>query len=69
MYFTIQLLRLILRLAPSGIVRRFVPDETVLRSDGTRPPVARNDLFTSSEPFKQRSGGSQPEVSDRAHYA
>ncbi|MGH8651281.1 MAG: hypothetical protein ACREYE_03430 [Gammaproteobacteria bacterium] len=56
MYFTI--LRLLVsssRLAPAGLVHRFAPDETVLRSGGTRPPFARDDFFTSSHSFLFRA--------------
>jgi hypothetical protein len=57
---TLRLLVSSLRLAPAGLVRRFAPDETVLRSGGTpgpeigpvwraedaaRPPFARDDFF------------------------
>ncbi|MGH8610323.1 MAG: hypothetical protein ACREX9_23845, partial [Gammaproteobacteria bacterium] len=55
--YTLRLLVSSLRLAPSGLARRFAPGETVLRSGGTRPPVARDDFFTSSE---------QPQMRDRA---
>ncbi|MGH8488908.1 MAG: type II secretion system secretin GspD [Gammaproteobacteria bacterium] len=47
--YTLRLLASSLRLAPSGHMRRFVPDETVLCSGGTRDPIARDDFFTSSE--------------------
>ncbi|MGH8653037.1 MAG: hypothetical protein ACREYE_13105 [Gammaproteobacteria bacterium] len=48
-HYTLRLLVSSLRLAPSGLAFRFGPAETVLRSGGTRPPVARGDFFTSSE--------------------
>ncbi|MGH8656575.1 MAG: hypothetical protein ACREYE_32270 [Gammaproteobacteria bacterium] len=47
--YTLGLLAPSLRLAPAGLVRRFVPDETVLCSGGTRPLFARDDFFTSFE--------------------
>ncbi|MGH8650803.1 MAG: hypothetical protein ACREYE_00870 [Gammaproteobacteria bacterium] len=33
-----------MRLATTGLALRFAPGETVLRSGGTRPPVARDDF-------------------------
>ncbi|MGH8655985.1 MAG: hypothetical protein ACREYE_29085 [Gammaproteobacteria bacterium] len=48
-HYTLRLLVSSLRLAPAGLARRFVPDETVLRSGGTRPFFARDNFFTSSE--------------------
>ncbi len=50
MYFnTRRLLVPSLGLAPSGRARRLAPGETLLRSGEMRPPVARDDFFTSSE--------------------
>ncbi|MGH8654876.1 MAG: hypothetical protein ACREYE_23150, partial [Gammaproteobacteria bacterium] len=48
-HYTLRLLVSSLRLAPAGLARRFAPGETLLRSGGTRPPLARDDFFTSSE--------------------
>ncbi|MGH8653474.1 MAG: hypothetical protein ACREYE_15505, partial [Gammaproteobacteria bacterium] len=47
--YTLRLLVPSLGLAPAGLALRFAPGETVPRSGGTRPPVARDDFFTSSE--------------------
>ncbi|MGH8652150.1 MAG: hypothetical protein ACREYE_08220 [Gammaproteobacteria bacterium] len=48
-HYTLRLLVSSLRLAPAGLARRFAPGETLLRSGGTRPLVARDDFFTRSE--------------------
>ncbi|MGH8655172.1 MAG: hypothetical protein ACREYE_24725 [Gammaproteobacteria bacterium] len=48
-HYTLRLLVSSLRLAPAGLARRFAPGEALLRSGGTRPPVARDDFFTSSD--------------------
>ncbi|MGH8653302.1 MAG: hypothetical protein ACREYE_14550 [Gammaproteobacteria bacterium] len=48
--YTLRLLVSSVRLAPAGLARRFAPGETVLRSGEMRPPFARDDFFTSSQP-------------------
>ncbi|MGH8655973.1 MAG: hypothetical protein ACREYE_29025 [Gammaproteobacteria bacterium] len=46
--YTLRLLVPSLGLAPAGLALHFAPDETVLRSGGTRLPFARDGFFTSS---------------------
>ncbi|MGH8544648.1 MAG: hypothetical protein ACREX3_13690, partial [Gammaproteobacteria bacterium] len=43
---TLRLLVPSMGLAPAGLVLRFAPGETVLRSGGTRPPFVRDGFFT-----------------------
>ncbi|MGH8655119.1 MAG: hypothetical protein ACREYE_24440 [Gammaproteobacteria bacterium] len=47
-HYTLRLLVSSMRLAPAGLVRRFVLDETALRSGGTRLSFARDDFSTGS---------------------
>ncbi|MGH8651309.1 MAG: hypothetical protein ACREYE_03575 [Gammaproteobacteria bacterium] len=49
--YTLRLLVSSLRLAPAGLARRFAPDETVLRSGGTRLPFARDDFSQALQCF------------------